>query len=121
MSTFRLRRASGDSTLRGGDLLRLRPISFDPPTYFVRRSVKGDPRHELWKFYDGITTGYAVLITSGVASPLPGLATPAQDAINAADAGSGEAGLAYFAGGRSYIITSGEKTILEAAGYTTVI
>ena len=93
-------------------------FTFDPPTYFVRRSVKGDPRHELWKHYDGITTGYAVLITGSAASPFPGLATPAQDAINAADAGSGEAGLAYFAGARSYTITEGEADILFAAGYT---
>ena len=95
-------------------------FTFDPPTYFVRRSHKGDPRHELWKFYDGITTGYAVLITSGAASTFPGLATPSQDQIDAADAGSGDGGLAYFAGGRSYTITAGEKTILDAAGYTTV-
>ena len=94
--------------------------TFTPPTYFVPRSAKGDPRHELWKHYDGIGTGYAVLITSGAASTFPGLATPAQDAINAADAGSGEGGLAYFAGARTYTITSGEKTILDAAGYTTV-
>lgn len=95
-------------------------FTFTPPTYFVRRSVKGDPRHELWKFYDGIGTGYAVLITGGAASIHPGLATPSQDQIDAADSGSGEGGLAYFAGARTYTLTGAESTILVNAGYTVI-
>ena len=96
--------------------------TFTPPTYEAYpRSYPGHPSYRLWKHYDGIYTGYAVLITSGAASTFPGLATPSQDAIDAADAGSGEAGIAYFAGGHvAYTITSGERTILEAAGYTVV-
>ena len=96
--------------------------TFTPPTYEAYlRSYPGHPSYRLWRYYDGIYTGYAVLITSGVATPLPGLATPSQDQIDAADSGSGEAGIAYFAGGHgAYTITSGEKTILDAAGYDTV-
>ncbi|GAG37587.1 unnamed protein product, partial [marine sediment metagenome] len=36
-----------------------------------------------------------------------------------ADAGSGEQGLAWFVGGRTYTVTSDENTILVAAGYST--
>jgi len=87
--------------------------TFTPPTYEARpRAYPGEPGHELWKHYDGIYTGYAVLITSGVASTHPGVATPDTDAIAAASS--------YFAGGRTHSITAAEKTILDAAGYTTV-
>lgn len=87
--------------------------TFTPPTYEAYpRSYPGHPSYRLWKHYDGIYTGYAVLITSGVASIFPGVATPSQDDINASSS--------YFGGGRTHTITSGEKTILDAAGYTTV-
>lgn len=66
----------------------------------------------------GIPTGLAVLIIDGVATPTPGLTTVTTDQEASADAGSGDAGKAYFTAGRTYTVTAGEKTILETAGYT---
>lgn len=68
------------------------------------------------RHYD-FSVGYSVLITAGVATPLPGRSAPTQDDIDAADAGSGMGGKAAFLGGRIYTVTSAEQTILEAAGY----
>jgi hypothetical protein len=80
----------------------------------------GHPDQTLWRYYVGIPTGYSVLITSGAASTFPGILNPTTDQINGADSGSGDNGKAAFIGGRTYTITAGEKTILDAAGYTTV-
>jgi len=91
--------------------------TFTPPTYFTPWNGDKGPR-DLLKWYDGIPTGYSVLITSGAASTHPGVVSPSQDDIDAADSGSGFGDRAAFIGGRSYTVTSGEQTILEAAGYT---
>lgn len=61
-------------------------------------------------------TGRSVLITGGVAQ-IVNAPTPAQ--IQAADDGSGEGGKAFFRGGTAEVeVTAGEKTALEAAGFT---
>lgn len=88
--------------------------TFSPPTL----SIPIDRDHPLWKFYDQ-TGSYSVLITGGTATTFPGKQGVTQDEIDAADSGSGFGGKAAFIGGREYTITAGEKTILDAAGYTT--
>ena len=93
--------------------------TFTPPTYNTPwRSPR--QRGDLWRFYDGVVTGYSVLITGGVASTYPGVVSPSTDDINAADSGSGMASKGAFIGGRTYTVTAGEKTILEDADYTVV-
>lgn len=95
--------------------------SFTPPTY--KGALAPEPgifkRFSLWRFYNYRDVGYHVLITSGVATPSPGRVGPQSSEIDAADAGSGENGKAWFRGGITYTITAGEDTILQAAGYTT--
>ena len=94
-------------------------FQFTPPTYdtpWASPRKRGD----LWRFYAGFPTGYSVLIASGVASTHPGVVSPSIDNINAADTGSGMGDKAAFIGGRTWVVTSSEKTILEAAGYTVV-
>ena len=91
--------------------------TFTPPTYdtpWASPRKRGD----LWRFYSGFPTGYSVLITAGVATTHPGTVSPSMDTINAADAGSGYNSKGAFMGGRTWTVTSAEKTILEAAGYT---
>lgn len=91
--------------------------TFAPPTY--NKPIPREKAHDaLWRYFDGIPVGYTVLITSSAASTYPGLVAPTEDVLAAADAGSGHNGKAAFIGGHSYTITSGEQTILEAAGYT---
>lgn len=94
-------------------------FQFTPPTY---EHPYASPRGlgDLWRFYGGFAAGYSVLITSGAASTYPGTIAPGMDDVNAADAGSGYGSRAAFIGGRTYAVTSSEKTILEAAGYTVV-
>ena len=72
----------------------------------------------MWRHYGGaIQTGYSVLITSGTATPSPGVVSPNANDVNAADTGSGEGGLAWFRGGIAYTITSAEESALNSAGY----
>lgn len=73
-------------------------------------------RFDLMRYYS-FPVGYSVLITGGVATPYPGQTVPTTDQINAADAGSGEAGKAYFIGGKLYTVTGAEVTALNTAGY----
>ena len=78
-----------------------------------------EARYSLWRYFQGhIPSSYIVVIAAGVANASPGYATPSVDQMNAADAGSGVAGRAVFHGGYTYTVTSGEDTILTAAGYT---
>ena len=92
-------------------------FQFTPPTYTM--PFNGTKKHgDLYRYYDGIITGYSVRIASGVATASPGRTFFSQDEIDAADDGSGVGGKAVFLGGHVYTVTSGEKTILEAAGYT---
>ena len=88
--------------------------------------------YSMWRHYAGvIPTPYVVIITDGVANASPGTVSPSVHTIKGnaevpnatasyagADAGSGDAGLAVFTGGRTYTVTSAEETILLAAGYT---
>ena len=69
--------------------------------------------------YYTFPVGRSVLITGGVATTFPGTTAPTTQDILAADSGSGEEGRAAFLGGRTYTITAGEETILNAAGYST--
>jgi len=96
--------------------------SFSPPTY----EVSADPdntEHDgrPWGIMRRISypRGYSVLITAGVATPLPGIVGPSITQVRAADAGSGDGGFAAFIGGKTYTITAGEDTILTNAGYST--
>ena len=111
---------------------------FTPPTR--AEAIEGEeqsapkiaPHVSMWRHYGTpIPTSYSVLITSGVATPYPGIASPSVHQIKGnaevpnatasfagADAGSGNDGLAYFSGGITYTVTSGEETILVAAGYS---
>jgi len=74
----------------------------------------------MWRFYRQLPIGYHVLIESSVVSASPGLTSITTEDVDDADSGSGEGGKAWFRGGLTYTITAGEKTILDAAGYTTV-
>ncbi len=97
--------------------------TFAPTTYDVPKHAELDgphsERYSLWRYFsDGVPTSHVVIITSGVANASPGFTTPSVDQMNAADSGSGVAGKAIFHGGQTYTVTSGEDTILTAAGYT---
>lgn len=109
---------------------------FTPPTFGTALNQEGRKEHaggySMFRLYGGvIPTPYVVLITGGVATPYPGVVSPtvhdikgnaevsnATVSYSGADAGSGDAGLAVFTGGRTYTVTAGEETILLAAGYT---
>lgn len=93
-------------------------MTFTPPTFNVPWRDEGRKDRRFWRFYDGIPTGYSVLITGGTVSTYPGVVSPSTDDIAAADSGSGEGGKAAFLGGHVYTVTSSEQTALEAAGYT---
>jgi len=93
--------------------------TFTPPT-FTQPWLGTKKPGDLLRFYDGVPTGYSVLITSGAASTYPGVVWPSLDSLNAADAGSGLGNKSAFVGGRTYPVTSAERTILIAAGYTVV-
>jgi len=91
---------------------------FTPATYnmpILPETQGGEPKeYSLWRHYQGvIPTAYVVLIESGVATQY-GTVTTTQ--TKECDAGSGEAGKAYFRGGIEYDITSAEQTILQNAG-----
>lgn len=83
--------------------------TFEPPTYATNAGQPGHPGHKLFRRYTW-QAGYSVLITDGVATPHPGVVSPTQDDIDAADD--------VFLGGHIYEVTSEQKTILETAGYT---
>ena len=106
-----------------GEVDRGKMPTFSPTTYDVPKppEVDGphDARYSMWRYFsDGIPTSYVAIITAGVANASPGYTNPSVDQMNGADAGSGEAGAAIFHGGTTYTVTSGEDTILTAAGYT---
>lgn len=88
--------------------------TFTVPTYEV------PVPNELGRHGLSFPRSYTVIIADGVATAAPGasgLVDP--DSIyDIADAGSGEAGLAVFLHGKTYTVTAGEVTILEAAGHT---
>lgn len=96
--------------------------TFTPATYLVPLNPESDghsERFSLWRHYQGvIPTGYSVLITDGTAIASPGMVSPTAGQIAAADAGSGEGGKAWFRGGITYTVTSGEASALTDAGYT---
>ena len=96
--------------------------TFTPDTYTIPINPESNghgEQHSMWRHYQGvIPVGYSVLITSGTATTSPGVVSPTADQIAAADAGSGEGGLAWFRGGITYTVTSAEGTALTAAGYT---
>ena len=97
--------------------------SFTPTTYDVPKlheeADEHDERFSLWRYFsDGIATSFVAIITGGVANASPGVANPSVDSLKNADSGSGENGLGVFHGGQTYTVTSGEDTILTAAGYT---
>ena len=109
--------------------------TFTPTTYgeAIGAENKDHPTgHSMWRLYGTpIPTPYTVIITSGVASPSPGVTHPslhdlkgnaevpnATASYAGADSGSGDDGRAVFTGGRTYTVTAGEETILLAAGYS---
>ncbi len=117
-----MRDHNGEYTMRRVVVLGRMP-TFAPTTYDVSKhaEVHGphEDRYNLWRYFsDGVPTPYVIIIAAGAANASPGHATPSVDQLNAADSGSGEAGKGIFYGGYSYTVTSGEDTILSAAGYT---
>ena len=95
--------------------------TFTPPTYttaYLPETVGHDADLSLFRWYDGITREYVVIITSSTPSTYPGVVSPSVSDLAGADTGSGENGLAIFRGGRAYTITSAENTALTNAGYT---
>ena len=97
--------------------------TFSPSTYDTPKphevNAPHTDRYSLWRYFsDGIPTARVVIITGGVANASPGFETPSVAQMNDADVGSGTAGKAIFHGGQTYTVTSGEDTILTAAGYT---
>ncbi len=101
-----------------GEMPTFAPTTYDMPKPPEVNAPHTD-RYSLWRYFsDGVPTSHVVIITSGVANASPGHKTPSVDQMNAADVGSGEVGKAIFHGGQTYTVTSGEDTILTAAGYT---
>ncbi len=62
-----------------------------------------------------ITTSNTVVETSSITDAQ----TKGTASVNNPAAGSGDFGLAIFRRGKTYTITAGEQTLLDAAGYTT--
>jgi hypothetical protein len=61
-----------------------------------------------------ITTSSTVLVTTAITDDqMKGTA-----GANNIDAGSGDNGLALFRRGKTYTITAGEQTLIDAAGYS---
>ncbi len=101
-----------------GEMPTFAPTTYDVPKV-PEQNAPHDDRYSLWRYFsDGIPTSFVAIITAGVANAAPGYQNPTVDQMNGADSGSGEAGKAIFHGGQTYTVTSGEDTILSAAGYT---
>jgi len=81
--------------------------TFTPPDYEVL-NPKNRPDTGILRFKH--SRGWTVLITDGAATPTPGIASPSPAAVAASTSA--------FVGGHVYTVTSGERTILESAGYT---
>ncbi len=62
-----------------------------------------------------ITTSNTVVTSSALHNDQ----TKATASVNNPGVGSGDFGLAIFRRGKTYTITSGEQTLLDAAGFTT--
>ena len=94
--------------------------TFIPALYYlpIQGSELTNATNRFFGHYRGIPTPYVVIIASGVATPTPGENAPTLSQLAVADAGSGRNGRAIFVGGVAYTVTAGEKTILEAAGYS---
>jgi len=108
----------------GGDPPSGSGYAFVPPTFNIRINpdpveVRSAGAAGLWRHYGGaISVGYSVVIkTDDSVTTYPGVAGISMDDINAAKAGNGENGIAWFRGGQRYVVDDSEKTLLEAAGY----
>jgi hypothetical protein len=69
--------------------------------------------------FHSFPVGKSVFIEGGVVIERVSPTDP--DDIDSADSGSGLNGKAAFMGGKTYIVTEGEKDLLEAAGYTVEV
>ena len=102
-------------------MLKYAMPSFTPPVENSGPPKEGMGHLDFWRFYKTmIQYGRTVIIDGGVATPLAseGARTFSIDELNAADPGSGYGGRAAFTGARTWEVTSGERTILIAAGYS---
>ena len=91
--------------------------TFTAPTYRIPfNDEKINKSRHLMRWFS-LPVGYTVLITDGVATPLPGRTVPTVDELAAADAGSGDGGKAVFSNGVTYTVTDAEADILCTAGY----
>lgn len=98
-------------------------VTFMPPTYVVpygrgQNQEAGHPTYDVHRWLGGFNRSYVVLITDSTVSTYPGVKSLDTDDIEAANAGSGEGGKAYFRGGTTYTVTDAEAALLYAAGYT---
>jgi hypothetical protein len=115
VATIQFDTASGGITILAEGTL---PVNtFTPPTYRVSFADENETGPSLMRWFS-FPVGYTVVITGGVATPYPGQTVPRDSDLQAADAGSGDGGKGVFTNGVAYLVTDGEKTILEAAGYT---
>ena len=98
-------------------------LKFTPPAVGTKARVdwyrlgaeqRQKAHNRLYRFYnqDSIPS---VIITAGV---VQSRFTPSTEIITAADPGSGYADKAVFLGGRKWTVTSAEKVLLVAAGYS---
>lgn len=94
------------------------------PTFDASQATYNEPvQNRLGDFGVSFPVGNCVFITSS--DTVVESTTITEDQIagtagaNNIKAGSGDLGLALFRRGLTYTITSGEQTLLDAAGYTT--
>ena len=75
--------------------------------------------HSMWRHFSGIATARTIIITNGVASASPGLVSPLQDQLNAADNSTSTSGgkAIWYSTNEDQTVTSVEGTIFTTAGY----
>ncbi len=86
----------------------------------LRRGQRSHAKeHSMWRHFSGIATARTIIITSGVASASPGLVSPLQDQLDAADTSTSTAGgkAIWYSGNEAQTVTSAEGDIFVTAGY----
>ncbi len=75
--------------------------------------------YSMWRHFSGIATARTIIITGGVASAAPGLVSPFQNELDAADTSTSTAGgkAIWYSTNELQTVTSAEGTIFITAGY----
>jgi len=117
----------------GGYLTGYVGVVGQPPPFFLQPPLESskwgaeiighEAKWSLWRWYEPMVQfPRTIVITAGVVPPLAseGLKTFVAGDFEAADSGSGEDGKAVFRGRLAHVVTTIEKDLLVAAGYTVV-